>query len=554
MTDTLFRSTLQADAPLVQDADYRFDGADRQKIDQQIVDIQTLVALALLNGVTGTYALIATTSADIAKGDVLCRAATTTLQLTKATAAAIAVAGGVFGAALSAAAHGARCPVALAGAIGPDITGLALSAAGHVRVSSAGRCERVVALGPGDYALGVVDALGWLTMASSPGVTGGAASVTFNDVKSALAGADTAVDFNGQELTGLATPTAGDSAATKDYVDGAYTDGDGITITDGSVAVDYAASGVISAVNAGDVAFAGVANTSARGDHEHAVSTSAPLAIAIGDTQSAGSSTALAKSDHVHEVPAPAAPANVTKAAASAGVATTFARADHKHDVSTAVTGAIAIGDAAAEGSDTSLARSDHVHSVAAPAAPENVTKAAASAGAATTFARADHKHDVTTDNVETIGSANSEGTATSLARSDHVHDAGNIGSYNMFFGAATLPLTTSSFLTPGYLGAVAPANEVQLPVSKALTVTTILYRPRSVGSGAGNIIFIVRKNGVDTALTLTVAANAASGTATGSATFDPDTDTISIKNTLSANLDSTPEDPIITLGCTSQP
>ncbi len=117
----------------------------------------------------------------------------------------------------------------------------------------------------------------------------------------------------------------------------------------------------------------------------------------------------------------------VTKAAADAGVANTAARIDHKHDVSTAVVGAIAIGDAAAEGVATSLARSDHRHSLAAPAAPADVTKAAAAAGASTAPARADHKHDVSTAAAIALTDAtNAEGVATSLARSDHTHAHGN--------------------------------------------------------------------------------------------------------------------------------
>lgn len=122
----------------------------------------------------------------------------------------------------------------------------------------------------------------------------------------------------------------------------------------------------------------------------------------------------------------PADIAAVTAAPAAEGTANTAARTNHKHDISTAAAGAIAIGDAADVGVATSLARSDHRHSVAAPAAPADVTKAPAGTGAAATFARADHKHDVTTAvALELTDSANAEGNATSLSRSNHTHAHG---------------------------------------------------------------------------------------------------------------------------------
>jgi len=53
-------------------------------------------------------------------------------------------------------------------------------------------------------------------------------------------------------------------------------------------------------------------------------------------------------------------PADVTKSASVVGVANTAARADHKHDISTAIVSSI--GTTNTEGSSTSLARADHVH------------------------------------------------------------------------------------------------------------------------------------------------------------------------------------------------
>ena len=114
-------------------------------------------------------------------------------------------------------------------------------------------------------------------------------------------------------------------------------------------------------------------------------------------------------------------PVTVTKAANDAGAADSFARSDHKHDVSTAVPNNLSAGAVATEGAATSVARSDHAHGVPV-AAPVNVTKAANAEGVATTLARSDHKHDVSTAVPVNIGTANQEGVSTSLARADHVH------------------------------------------------------------------------------------------------------------------------------------
>lgn len=125
---------------------------------------------------------------------------------------------------------------------------------------------------------------------------------------------------------------------------------------------------------------------------------------------------------------AAAAIADVTKAAESAGVANTAARSDHKHDISTAVAGAVVAGAAASEGAATSLARSDHGHSVAV-GAPVAVDAAAAVTGASGNFSDANHKHVVTTAApVEITDSTNASGASTALAAAQHTHAHGNRG------------------------------------------------------------------------------------------------------------------------------
>jgi len=94
--------------------------------------------------------------------------------------------------------------------------------------------------------------------------------------------------------------------------------------------------------------------------------------------------------------------------------------------LATAAAGTINVGDTAAEGNATSFARSNHVHALPAPDAPENVSKSAASAGVSSKVAREDHKHDIDTaaPNAGSLGTTAAEGTSTSLARADHVHQA----------------------------------------------------------------------------------------------------------------------------------
>ncbi len=186
-----------------------------------------------------------------------------------------------------------------------------------------------------------------------------------------------------------------------------------------------------------------------------------------------------------------AAPANVTKSAASAGAANTAARSDHKHDVTTAVAGAAAIGDAAAEGTATSLARSDHKHSFAAPAAPANITKATAAAGTATTFARSDHKHDVSTAApVELTNNTNGEGNATTIARSNHTHAHGARGGGTLHAeatsGAAGF-MPSTAVVQLAALVADSPdtpaisLEDQNIDVSDPFTIATIAIADRSV-------------------------------------------------------------------------
>lgn len=63
----------------------------------------------------------------------------------------------------------------------------------------------------------------------------------------------------------------------------------------------FAGAGLITTVNAGDVASGGGVASAARGDHEHAVATA--IAVAVGTANAEGASTDLSRADHVHDSP-----------------------------------------------------------------------------------------------------------------------------------------------------------------------------------------------------------------------------------------------------------
>jgi len=198
-----FRQTLQPDDALQQSAAFRFNPADRAALDEQIRACQTFLAALALNGLHGTYA---TTATNLAVGDVVCLAGATTGTVTLALAAPLLAAGRALGVVLEAASAGAKVAFALFGAVSPSLTGLAAGASGAVRVSSAGRCERVGTIGVGDFAVGTVDDAGWLSMGT--GVVG---DVTASSTPTALTIAMwdasknmAAAKFNGEGTTSTA--------------------------------------------------------------------------------------------------------------------------------------------------------------------------------------------------------------------------------------------------------------------------------------------------------------------------------------------------------------
>ena len=136
----------------------------------------------------------------------------------------------------------------------------------------------------------------------------------------------------------------------------------------------------------------GTANSLARSDHSHALTTGAPSTQIPDQANATGSSASLARADHIHAIATAAPAANLTATTTNAtGTATSFSRSDHSHALTTGAPSTQTPDQANATGSSASLARADHIHNI--PSATP-----------------------------VTISSSNSQGTAASFALSDHVH------------------------------------------------------------------------------------------------------------------------------------
>jgi hypothetical protein len=181
----------------------------------------------------------------------------------------------------------------------------------------------------------------------------------------------------------------------------------------GVEAVTYETAGNITDVDAGDTAAAGTRDTTARGDHEHGVSTGTPGAIEADDSAVEGTSTDLARADHQHSIVCATAGAIAPDDSAAEGSATSFARSDHTHsNVCAAPDEAAQLAAAAAEGDATSFSRSDHVHKANTAASG---LAGSGTIGTSQDIARADHQHARDTSTEETITTEAITGTDTAL-------------------------------------------------------------------------------------------------------------------------------------------
>jgi hypothetical protein len=158
---TRITTELQPDAPVVQDATYRFDKQERNFVDEQIRGCQQHLADSLINGMICSWVK---TDSALEPGDVVVlRATSVGAVVTLATESTLPDAGRAFGVAVVAASANTVARFAVGGIVPPGVTGLSVGARGHVRVNGH-RLERVESYLAGDYPVGDVDPQGFLTM------------------------------------------------------------------------------------------------------------------------------------------------------------------------------------------------------------------------------------------------------------------------------------------------------------------------------------------------------------------------------------------------------
>ena len=213
---------LTVDSPVNLGSTYVFDKNDRRKIDEQIRELQAAMLDTSLTGQNLTTCRVASGTTFVA-GDVCCLSGAPARDdgipiITTATTAHLVIAGAVLGVVMAAAPQDSLVLVALSGVLPPSITGLTV--AGPVVCDALGKLVHVASFGSGDLKMGQADAS--LNLTLQIGVIdagGGGGPVTFNNVKSALATANTAVDYNNQQQTGVAAGTSATHAVNKAQLD-----------------------------------------------------------------------------------------------------------------------------------------------------------------------------------------------------------------------------------------------------------------------------------------------------------------------------------------------
>jgi hypothetical protein len=200
----------------------------------------------------------------------------------------------------------------------------------------------------------------------------------------------------------------------------------------------------------------GTANSLARSDHSHAITTGAPSTQNTDQANAAGSSASLSKADHIHNIPT-ATPVSIGATNAQ-GSSTSFAKADHVHQVLTG--NGITLSTATivpsygtpvaqapdqtnAQGATNTLADAAHIHNIPTAVPVTQNTDQTNTKGTSTSFARADHVHNIPTATPSALSTSttNTQGSSTSFAKADHLHAVSIINSE----ASATADTTTTS-------------------------------------------------------------------------------------------------------------
>lgn len=169
---TKILTDLAVDDPLVQDANYRFDSADRQYIDEQIRGIETHLVNALIRGRQATYFRVSTLSPALAPGDAVCIYDVVGGELTVGKAlSAHLTPSNLVGVCVLAAAPGSNALVAIGGVLPPSVTGIQTGFDGYAYVDG-GTGRLFVVIGnpaSGDIVAGRVDVSGYVRISPYTG-------------------------------------------------------------------------------------------------------------------------------------------------------------------------------------------------------------------------------------------------------------------------------------------------------------------------------------------------------------------------------------------------
>ena len=174
----------------------------------------------------------------------------------------------------------------------------------------------------------------------------------------------------------------------------------------------------------------GTANSFARSNHVHAISTGTPVGLDAGAVNLPGTSSGLARADHVHAI--------------STGPAVTLTATSTN-----------------ATGSGLPLARADHTHAITTGPAVTLDAATTNTTGSGSALARADHTHTITTAVPVNISTNNSIGTSAGLSRADHVHGHGDLPGGTLHLVATGLVPGFMSSADKTKLDAITPANFV---------------------------------------------------------------------------------------------
>ena len=249
----------------------------------------------------------------------------------------------------------------------------------------------------------------------------------------------------------------------------------------------------------------GTANSLARSDHSHAISTATVVTQNTDQSNSAGSSANLARADHIHNIPTAVV---VSIGAANAqGSSTSFARADHVHQIQTGngitLSGTTVVpsygtpitqnpDQTNTQGTTNTIADAGHIHNIPTAVPVTQNTDQTNTKGTSTSFARADHIHNIptTTPVSQTPNQTNTQGTSTSFAKADHIHNIPTAAPSNQTIAVSTADGSANTFSRSDHLHTFSTAVVVSVGAANAQGTSTSFAR-------ADHIHNLVTSNGI---------------------------------------------------------